>query len=320
MNANKRIKILCVDGGGVRGVIPARILQAIEQTTQKSSGELFDIAIGTSTGGFIVLSLGVGTGNTAKYKAVDIVNFYRDTAKKIFTKSLARAIITGFSLWGARYNNKTLYRVLQEIFGNALLSETLYAAYIPFYSLNGVGKPHIANTPLAKKNDEYNFYLKDIAAATSAAPTYFAPVEFTSVSGSKHYKGADGSIFANNPELLSILAAHYKNSNFERDNVVIVSIGTGEVEKTTQVLTNDGIIGWLKEEDLIDLLIHSESEIIELVVKAAFPKHYRLQVAIPKPLKALDDAANVPQLLQCAENYITKNASLIKEVSNVITT
>ncbi|MCG8339804.1 MAG: patatin-like phospholipase family protein [Cytophagales bacterium] len=318
MNANKKIKILCVDGGGIKGVIPARILQAIEQTTQQRIFELFDIAIGTSTGGLVVLSLGVGTDNTAKYKAADLVNFYVDSAKKIFTKSFVRKIITGFSLWGAKYSNKQLDRLFQEIFDDALLSETLYAAYIPFYSLSDA-EPRIANTPLAKKSDDYNFYLKNISVAAAAAPTYFAPAEFTNVSGSKQYKGTDGGIFANNPELISIIAAHYKNPSFDRDNVVIVSMGTGEVEKTTPMLTNDGIIGWLKDEDFVDLILRSESEITELIVKAAFPKHYRLQVAIPKPLSALDDAANVPPLLKCTENYIARNASIIKEVCNVIT-
>ena len=320
MDANKKIKILCIDGGGVRGVIPARILQAIEQTTGKSICELFDIAIGTSTGGLVVLSLGVGTDNTAKYKAADVVHFYVDSAKEIFVKSLPRKIITGLSLWGARYNNKKLGHVFQEVLGDALLSETLYAAYIPFYSLNGDAAPRIANTPLAKKSDDSNFYLKNLAAATAAAPTYFAPVEFVNVAGSKQYKGADGGIFANNPELISIIAAHYKKPSFDRANVVIVSMGTGAVEKTPPMLTNDGVIGWLKDEDFVNLLLHSESEITELIVKAAFPKHYRLQVAIPQQLSAFDDAANVSRLLKCAENYIARNASVIKEVCNVLTT
>ena len=75
---HKQFRILSVDGGGVRGVIPARILQAIEEQTAKSISELFDLVIGTSTGGLVVLALVTpNKDGTPTYKAADLVKFYR---------------------------------------------------------------------------------------------------------------------------------------------------------------------------------------------------------------------------------------------------
>lgn len=49
--------ILSVDGGGIRGIIPAIILAEIEQRTRKTIAEIFDLMAGTSTGGIVVAGL-----------------------------------------------------------------------------------------------------------------------------------------------------------------------------------------------------------------------------------------------------------------------
>ena len=54
---SKPIRILSIDGGGIRGVIPAMILARIESLTGKPIAELFDLIAGTSTGGILTLGL-----------------------------------------------------------------------------------------------------------------------------------------------------------------------------------------------------------------------------------------------------------------------
>ena len=91
--SNKKFRILSIDGGGVRGIIPARILQAIEEKTGKPVSELFDLVIGNSTGGLI--ALGLLTPNeegNPKYKAADLVKFYKDKTPIIFESSWKRSI------------------------------------------------------------------------------------------------------------------------------------------------------------------------------------------------------------------------------------
>ena len=53
-------RILCLDGGGVRGLVQIEILRQIEKKTGKRITELFDWIVGTSTGGIIALALVYG--------------------------------------------------------------------------------------------------------------------------------------------------------------------------------------------------------------------------------------------------------------------
>ena len=64
----KMKKILSIDGGGIRGIIPATILAEIERRTQKRIAQVFDLLAGTSTGG--ILSLGLGKKKRTRKAAV----------------------------------------------------------------------------------------------------------------------------------------------------------------------------------------------------------------------------------------------------------
>ena len=53
------VKILSIDGGGIRGLIPAMMLDALERKMGHPAAELFDVIAGTSTGGILALALAV---------------------------------------------------------------------------------------------------------------------------------------------------------------------------------------------------------------------------------------------------------------------
>ncbi|NDA90811.1 MAG: hypothetical protein EBY20_07935 [Alphaproteobacteria bacterium] len=100
------MKVLSIDGGGVRGIIPARILQEIETRTNKPISKLFNIVSGTSTGGLLTLAITKpdGQGNP-EFSAEYLVRLYMERSKEIFAKpSIIRKIKTGFGLWGSKYD------------------------------------------------------------------------------------------------------------------------------------------------------------------------------------------------------------------------
>src|SRR5690242_11078260 len=81
----KIFRVLSIDGGGVRGIIPARILEEIEKRTNKPISELFDLIVGNSTGGLIALGLTTPDDeNKPKYTAKNILDFYIKNSKNIF--------------------------------------------------------------------------------------------------------------------------------------------------------------------------------------------------------------------------------------------
>ena len=218
------IKVLSIDGGGVRGIIPVRILQEIEARTNKPISEVFDIITGTSTGGLIASALITpNQDGKPRYNTKDLMQLYLNDSSSIFSPSVFRRLLTGFGLWGSKYDRSNYDQILLQTFGNTLLSQALCPIFIPIYAIDK-DKPFIASSFFAKQSNTNDFYLKDIVAATSAAPTYFTPVKFKNLDNSVSYTGADGGIYANNPELVGITGVYVMYPHLEIQNIVLLSI------------------------------------------------------------------------------------------------
>lgn len=332
------MKALAIDGGGVKGIIPARILQEIETRTGKPVAELFDIVTGTSTGGLLALGLTASFDkcynivvspdhqtNKPLYSAKDLVRFYLCRSKEIFAKpTLVRKFKTGFGVWGSKYDRTAYDAILDQVFGNSLLGDTICPVFIPIYSLEN-NKPFIASTFFAAKNLKNEFYLKDIAAATSAAPTYFDPKVFRATWGrGASYQGVDGSIYADNPELIGIIGVYIMHPRLDIKDITLVSLGTGNATiRNNQSSSNNGEIGWLKNKDIIGDMMDAESSIAETAIKAMLNNntHFRLQPDIPSELDEIDNSSdsNLQALLKIAEDFISNNSNSIDKLCKILT-
>src|ERR1017187_5240931 len=83
--ANKTFRILSIDGGGLRGIIPVKILQKLEELTGKRIYEMFDLVAGTSTGGIISCASTVkGADGKPKFTLADIEQLFAEKANTIF--------------------------------------------------------------------------------------------------------------------------------------------------------------------------------------------------------------------------------------------
>jgi patatin-like phospholipase/acyl hydrolase len=318
------MKVLSIDGGGVRGIIPARILQEIETRTNKPISKLFNIVSGTSTGGLLTLAITKpdGQGNP-EFSAEYLVRLYMERSKEIFAKpSIIRKIKTGFGLWGSKYDRAAYDEILLQIFKDNLLSQSLCPIFIPIYSL-GNSKPFIASTYFAARNKENDFYLRDIAGAASAAPTYFDPKKFRSPNSTTIYQGIDGGIYANNPELIGVTGVYLVHPSFEIGNIILLSLGTGDTVKNNQNSGNDGDIGWLKNKDIIGNMMDAESAIAETAVTAMLKNsnHFRFQLHLQNELAAMDNSSdsNLNALLEAAENFIQQNTHSIDNLCKKLT-
>ena len=134
------IRILSIDGGGIRGIIPARILQLIEEATGKPARELFHMIAGTSTGG--IIGCGLTNGKTARQMA----DLYAAQGGDIFHRSLWERVTTVDGLSNPDYDPQPLEPVLYRELGDTWLSQTTgaellvpsYAIQLPF-SVAGMG-------------------------------------------------------------------------------------------------------------------------------------------------------------------------------------
>ena len=53
-------RVLCIDGGGIMGTLPASFLASLEEDLDRPVGQYFDLIAGTSTGGILAIGLALG--------------------------------------------------------------------------------------------------------------------------------------------------------------------------------------------------------------------------------------------------------------------
>jgi len=314
------MKILSIDVGGVRGIIPARIFQEIEDRTGKYSAELFDVVTGTSTGGLLALGLAKANqqGGSALF-AKDILDVYMNRSKEIFAPpSILWKIKTGFGLWGSKYDRSAFDEILEETFGNSLLSKTVVPVFITIYSLEQEKyKPLISSTLSAQSNKINDFYLKDIAGATSAAPVLFEPKVFQSPNDTISYKGADGGLYADNPSVVGVMGAYLMQPTLALSSIELVSLGTGEYARGPGKRDNDGATGWIRKKIIGDMM-DAESVMAEAAINAMLQNgnHFRFQPELPDNLISIDDCSDehLNGLLKLAEDFIAENSQAINNL------
>lgn len=281
------IKILSIDGGGIRGIIPAILLAEIEKVTGKKIYELFDFFAGTSTGGILTLLLN----KPNPLPASELIQVYNGSdGKKIFKKNFFTLL--NYIFKGPKYDKTGIESVLTENLGDTCLKDTLKPVLITSYETECRNATFFSSYDCRYKD----LYLKDAARATSAAPTYFEPMNIKC-------KGTfiDGGVAANNPamcayvEVLKLL----KKQGIDPDSkkIIVVSLGTGtatnsycynEMKKWTP-------IDWIKGP-LISSFFDGNSNTVEYQLKQIIKLdcYYRFQLQLPneKGSDALDNTDN----------------------------
>ena len=129
-------KVLSIDGGGIRGIIPATILAEIEQRTSRPTASLFDLMAGTSTGGIISLALSRdGGGGVPKYRALDLLDLYVNRGPEIFSRSFWQGVSSVAGLTEEKYSQRPLEGILKEYFDEAPLSAALTRVLVSSYEI-----------------------------------------------------------------------------------------------------------------------------------------------------------------------------------------
>jgi patatin-like phospholipase/acyl hydrolase len=221
-NSKKYVFVLSVDGGGVKGLIPAKILQYIEQQTGKKISDMFDIFVGTSTGGLIALFLNKPTETgKAAYTASELVQMYRELSSSIFSHpNYLRKLRGTKGVLTSKYSAKPYEQLLKRYFGNVSMGQSINPVLVTSIDIENQ-KSFVFSTIDAVKKRRKNFFMWEAGRATSAAPTYFKPYKL------KTKKGAltlvDGGVGINNPSLLGIKLA---KQLYPKAKIIFVSLST----------------------------------------------------------------------------------------------
>lgn len=317
------MRILSIDGGGIRGILPGMILVELEKKLQAISGkpeariaDYFDLVAGTSTGAILCAAyVCPGAKRKPKFTAQEAVNFYLEDGDDIFDVGLWKTIS---SLGGAadeKYSAKELERVLNTAFGDIKLSEllrpTCFVAYDVSNRLPIIFKQHSA---VAKNRD---FLVRDVLRGTSAAPTYFEAARIYSLPPvPEKFVLVDGGVAANDPALCAYSEAIKFSNVAGIKDMIIVSLGTGKKLQgySYSEIKDWGPFGWAKP--VIDIALEGGPQMTayylqQIASTVTNSKYYRIQPELYGADPALDNASR--ENLELLRNAGRQNAAVFDE-------
>lgn len=287
------VRVLSLRGGGIRGIVPAVILANLERVTRRPCREMFDLIVGTSTGGILALALAQGI------PAEQIVQMYEERGPEIFRRRWRHR----FGLLGAKYEIGTLRRVLADTFGSATLGDGTRAM--------------VTATSVATRRAEFvkswkggkSVSVVDAASATSAAPTYFDPVDVVGIG-----LLMDGGLHSNNPALAALTEAQ---KLYPGANPRIVDIACSAPRFVAP--SGSGAIQWAGS--IVDTLIDAGEDVAAYHVARAIERasdgggYLEITPALTSASDAMDDASerNIRALIADAEFQMGHETGRIQE-------
>jgi patatin-like phospholipase/acyl hydrolase len=308
-------KVLSIDGGGIRGIIPAMVLAEIEARTGKRSAEMFDLVAGTSTGGILALGLTKpGLGGGPEYSAERLIELYETEGGKIFSIPVWHRLRSGWGVAEEKYPSEGIEEVAKSYFEDVHLAEALTEVLVTAYEIVGRGPWFFKRRHARDENrDGDDFLMRHVARATSAAPTYFEPIQLT---WGPHGERAfiDGGVHSNNPAMCAYVEARKIYS--EEDDFLVVSLGTGE---PTRKMPYEEVKGWglaLWAQPILNVVFDGVSDTVDYQLKELLSTeegearcYYRFQTVLDIGKDDMDDASatNIRVLKQKAKEIIDNN-------------
>jgi patatin-like phospholipase/acyl hydrolase len=301
-------RVLSIDGGGIRGIIPAMVIAHIEKLMGKPAHELFDLMVGTSTGGILALGLAhPGPGKPAQFSARRVVRLYEEHGGKIFEHSLWRKVRTVGGFLEEAYSHEVLEAILGQYFADTTLAECELPTMVTSYDI------HNRRTVFLKSwhTDHGKILCSDAARATSAAPTYFEPKPLET--GDESRVLIDGGIFMNSP---SVSAYAEARKLFPDEPITLLSLGTGELTRPIpyEEARTWGSALWVMS--LLDCMFDGVSKAADHQMRLFLGERYqRLQTTLDYASDDMDDASkgNIRNLKQTARELIKANEQVLEQ-------
>ncbi|EED34198.1 patatin family protein [Luminiphilus syltensis NOR5-1B] len=321
--------VLSIDGGGIRGLIPALVVAHLEAMTKRPACELFDLIVGTSTGGILALGLALGnrapsitrpdasalasarpaTDDPCEFRAAELADLYIEHGRSIFTRSLWRGIRSAGGSLDETYDHRPLEALLSDYFGDRCLGDLVTPCMVTAYDI-----AHRETLFMKSwQSRDVALLCRAAARATSAAPAYFEPAELEA--STRQRALIDGGVFINSPAVSAYAEALRL---FPDHELTVVSLGTGELTRPIAIsdARNWGKIGWVLP--LLDCMFDGHSKAVDQQMRAFLgDRYFRLQATLDIASDDLDDASesNLAALSAVAARLIEDNETTLKKIA-----
>jgi len=275
--------------------------------------DLFHAVAGTSTGGI----LAIGLSKQKPLPAEELMQIYKKDGEKIFPGFWSRPF-SAFGILAPKYSNDGLKSLLKDVLGDERLSahsdERINDIALLITSFNirknsgyffrnwrarGYDEFHGNVTQgRPQPNNDMDFLLRDIALATSAAPTYFPAAKIKNISGKDEFSLIDGGVIANNPAFEMVSEVLHAYPFISRHQITLVSIGTGG-SRAQLNLDNAGLF---QAKDIFKVLFDSPGNLQDQLAMNILDedRNYRFQDSNVPNIAQMDDVS--PKTLSSLES------------------
>lgn len=289
-----KYRIVSIDGGGVRGVLAARVLQRLDAFCPRIF-ETTDLYAGTSAGAIIAAAMAKGAPPSV------LVDLFTTKSSLIFRESILHKVLSVDGLIAARYASEDCFAALYPVFGDAALKDLPKRVLIVSFRLDAGRDASGCLRTSWRPKLFHNFEgidsdgaqkTVDVVMRSTAAPTYF-PI----------YQGyIDGGVVANNPSMCALAQAIEPLTGGQAlDDVVLLSIGTGS--KPQSINSHDGNWG-LKQWGftIIDLLLEAGPGLADFQCRQLLQGRYlRIDLCLPEAI-GLDEVDGINRLIEIADD------------------
>lgn len=305
VNDSHCYRILSIDGGGVRGLIPAIWLEHLEKQLGEPLYKHFDLIVGTSTGSILAASIAAG------YPASQAVAFYKQYASTVFPPAKPANLLGRLREWYRRlqhpkHSGAGLAAVLEEVFDPLTLADVKTSVMLTTFNLLN------RRALMLKSWQAKHKHLKLSAAcrASSAAPTYFPAHELDI--GHARLPLVDGGVIAGSPsavgltEAVRLNRAHNRHHSF--DQYIVVSLGTGVTNSPITAAQGKtwGLRHWAAP--LFEIVFDGSRQVADYHCHHLLgaERYFRLQIPLEGLAEEFDDASpeNMNSVAALAEHWL----------------
>jgi patatin-like phospholipase/acyl hydrolase len=330
--------ILSIDGGGIRGIVPAAILNYLEtrirlirKDDRIKIANLVDLVAGTSTGSIIgsLMIIPEEKKKRALYSMKDIMDMYVEMGPEVFKKNRWHSIKTLWGLIGPKYSASNIEDPLIQMLDHYKLKDLIQPCVFTGYDID---KRRVNIYTNKDKNEKYaDYYVKDVVRGSISIPAFFRPAYFQE--GPDLNTIIDGGVFANNPSMVAYIEAsktlfdHEDAKEMDPNDLLVISLGTGLGERTKYPYEKTkrwGAAQWFFP--ILNILLSASSDIVDYQMNKLFaaygrPDNYK---RINPPLEYSSNSAtdgsreNITNLIKDANAYIDNNREFLNVLAREI--
>jgi hypothetical protein len=300
-------RILTIDGGGLKGTIPAAFLAALEDHIDKPLHEYFDLIVGTSTGGIIAAGLAMGM------KARDVLAIYERDGPRIFPTMTwwSRSVVWCKGWIRTKYPISVLRDKLTDAFGATRVGDARTRLVIPSWNPEAQ-TVHVWKTRhCGRFHIDHKVRLVEALVSTASAPTYFASSRKDGGTGL-----IDGGVWANNPMLIAVVEA-LGVLRWEPESVRMLALGC--VKEDFIAPASGGQLRWAPIAAKLFLQAQSTSSLTSACLllgdRGNPPQRiFRIEASAPAGHFKLDSSKEIPVMKTLGQNLARQHIDQLRPV------